>query len=135
MADWENQDGVNLCVTGHMQLLIFDPWVTVEEILNYLSRIGPEGSVSRLMHMLGGRAIFQQTLEKMEIIRQARIQGTMSAIAKDTKPCKGTIPEIDPRDRWQHPLVGAAGVRGRTPLSVRATRGVRAVGAAASVPA
>ena len=94
-ADRRRQEGIDLCVTTMIQLLAYDPWITVEEVLNYLTWIGPEGSTSRMMQMFGGGAVFQQTLRRMDIIRQAKIQGRLQELPITTEPFDGTIPEIE----------------------------------------
>ena len=75
-ADQEKQEKVDVCVTMLIQLLARDPWITVDEILNYLTWIGPAFSVGRLAHISGGRAISKRALARMGIIRQARAQDT-----------------------------------------------------------
>ena len=92
-TDRVNQEGVNLCVTVMMQLIIRDPYVSVDEMMNYLLWIGPHGRVSRLMHMFGGRGLFLRTLNRMEIIRQATIQRRLHELPIDVERFDGTIPE------------------------------------------
>ena len=94
MTDRINQEGVNLCVTVMIQMIIRDPWTTVEEILNYLLWIGPHGSTGRLLRMFGGRGIFQRTLERLQIVRQAKIQGRLRELPLEVERFDGTIPEI-----------------------------------------
>ena len=50
--------------------------------------------MSRLINIFGGRANFQLTSGRMEVIRQARIQGTLSALPIFTERFNGTIPEV-----------------------------------------
>ena len=88
------QDNINVCVTVMIHLLIHDPWITVDEIVNYLLWIGPEGRVDRLMRLFGGRRLFQQTLDRLEIIRQATIQQRLHEIPVGEGRFDGTIPEI-----------------------------------------
>ena len=94
VPDSFNQEGVNLCVTVMIQLLIRDPWTTVDEILNYLLWIGPHGSARILMRMFGGRRTFQQTLERLEIVRHATIQRRLHELPLEVERFDGTIPEI-----------------------------------------
>ena len=93
--DRRNQDGVNLAATMIIQMLIHDPWQPVEEILDFVTWIGPARTVQELMQMFGGRRNLQLTLERLEIIRQARRQDTMSLLPIDAEPFNGTLPEID----------------------------------------
>ena len=91
----ERQEGVDLCVTMMMQLMVRDPWITIEEILDYITWIGPEGDINRLMRLFGGRAIFQRTVARMDIIRQAQIQGRLHELPLTTERFNGTIPELE----------------------------------------
>ena len=113
VADRVRQGGVDLCVTMMIQLILFDPWITEEEMVNYLTWIGPEGNTSRLMRMFGGRTVFRRTLQRMGVIRQARIQGKLHELHITTEPSLGTIPEIEdkihlwaPRVTGGEPLFG-----------------------------
>ena len=91
----ERQDAVDLCVTMMIQIIVHDPWTTVEEILDYVTWIGPEGDVNRLMRLFGGRGIFQRTVARMDIIRQAKIQGRLHELPITAERFNGTIPEIE----------------------------------------
>ena len=75
--------------------MVRDPWTTVEEILDYITWIGPEGDLGRLMRLFGGREIFQRTVARMDIIRQAQIQGRMHELPITVERFNGTIPEIE----------------------------------------
>ena len=108
-AGRERQEGVDLCVTMMIQFLVFNPRITVEEILNYLTWIGPEGNTHRLMQMFGGRAIFQRTLDRMEIIRQAKAQGRLQELPIVTERFNGTIPELEGNFHLWAPRVAGGG--------------------------
>ena len=94
LTDRTNQDGINLCVTVMLQMIIRDPWITVDEILNYLLWIGPHGNTRNLMRMFGGRWTFQQTLERLDIVRQATIQNRLHELPITVERFDGTFPEI-----------------------------------------
>ena len=115
LADRRRQEGIDSCVTMMIQLLAYDPSITVEEILNYLTWIGPEGSTSRLMQLFGGGAIFQRTLSRMDIIRQAKIQGRLQELPITTEPFDGTIPEIEENIHLWAPRVTEGGPLFRFP--------------------
>ena len=104
-TDRANQDGVNLCVTMIIQLMVYDPWMTIEEIMNYVTWIGPAVSVGGVARMFGGRENLQRTLRRMEIIRQAKIQGKLDLLPIDTEPFNGALPEIDGNIYWWAPRV------------------------------
>ena len=95
LADRRRQEGIDLCVTMMIQSMARDPWITVEEILDYITWIGPEGDVNRLMRLFGGREVFQRTVARMDIIRQAKIQGRLHELPITAERFNGTIPEIE----------------------------------------
>ena len=97
-----------MCVTIIIQLMIRYPWITLEEILNYLTWIGPAYNVRRLMRMFGGRAVFMKTMTRLDVIRQARIKGTLDLLPIDAEPFDGTIPAVEGNiGQWAPNMIGA----------------------------
>ena len=108
-TDRANQDDINICVTVMIHLFIYDPWITVDEMMNYLLWIGPEGRAGRLMRLFGGREIFQRTLDRLEIIRQATVQRRLHELPVGEGRFDGTIPEpAEEIHRWAPQVSGGA---------------------------
>ena len=70
-AGEERQGLVNLYVLSIIQLLMNDPRISTEQMMGYLTWAGPWNHGSQILRVFRGRPNFRQTLDRVDVIRQA----------------------------------------------------------------
>ena len=104
-ADTERQGIVDHYTTLAIQMILADPWVSVPVMVEYMLSIGPWSVTGDIVSVFRGRVISRSTMNRLNSIRIAVLQGNTEMMPITTEVRDGSKPGYDEYVHWWAPYV------------------------------